>query len=145
VGFPGETDADFRELIEFVEQAQFDRLGAFAYSPQEGTRGAEYADDVSDELKRERLEELIELQRAVSAERLARFVGRETTVLVDRVADALDPEPAGATHVGRVAWQADDVDGVTYVARGGWAEPGRFVRVRLTGSEDYDFQAVALA
>jgi ribosomal protein S12 methylthiotransferase len=145
VGFPGETDEDFQELIEFVEQAQFDRLGAFPYSPQEGTRGAEYADDVPDELKRDRVEQLLELQRAISAERLARFVGRETDVLVDRVADPLELGAGGATHVGRVAWQADDVDGVTYVTHGGWTEAGRFVRARVTGSEDYDFHATAVA
>jgi len=141
VGFPGETDGDFRELLAFLEEAQFDRLGAFAYSPQEGTRAVQYADDVPDVVKRERLEELLEVQRAISAERLARFVGREVGVLVDRVAD---PDESGATHVGRVPWQADDVDGVTYVEQGGWVEPGCFVRTRLTGSEDYDFRAVAL-
>ena len=144
VGFPGETDADFRELLAFVDEAQFDRLGAFAYSPQDGTRAAVFPDDVPDDVKRDRLEELLELQRAVSAERLARFVGRETAVLVDRVADPLEPDLGGATHIGRVPWQADDVDGVTYVAQGGWASAGTFVRVRLTGSEDYDFRAVAL-
>ena len=141
VGFPGETDGDFRELVAFLEEAQFDRLGAFAYSPQEGTRAAQYADDVPDAVKRDRLEELLEVQRAISGERLTRFVGREVPVLVDRVAD---PDESGATHVGRVPWQADDVDGVTYVEQGGWTEPGRFVQARLTASEDYDFRAVAL-
>ncbi|HET7791287.1 MAG TPA: 30S ribosomal protein S12 methylthiotransferase RimO [Gemmatimonadales bacterium] len=145
VGFPGETDEDFRALLSFLEEAQFDRLGAFSYSPQEGTRGAEYQDDVPDAVKRDRLEELLEVQRAISAERLGRFVGREVSVLVDRVADPLDQEMAGATHVGRVPWQADDVDGVTYVTAGGWADVGSFVPVRLTDSEDYDFRAVALA
>lgn len=142
VGFPGETDAMFRELLTFLEEIQFDRLGAFAYSPQEGTRAVQHADDVPDELKRERLEELLEVQRAISAERLVRFVGREVPVLVDRVADPLD---GGATHVGRVAWQADDVDGVTYLSGGGWAGVGAFVPARLIESEDYDFRAVALA
>ncbi len=141
VGFPGETEAEYRELLAFLEEAQFDRLGAFAYSPQDGTRGMQYPDDVPDELKRERLEELIEVQRAISGERLARFVGREVDVLVDRVADPLD---GGATHVGRVQWQADDVDGVTALANGGWAQPGTFVRARLVASADYDFEAVAL-
>src|SRR5213596_1956775 len=140
VGFPGETDGDFRELLAFLEEAQFDRLGAFAYSPQDGTRAMQYEDDVPDEVKRDRLEELLEVQRAISAERLARFVGREADVLVDRVAD---PQDGGATHVGRVQWQADDVDGVTYVAQGGWAEPGTFLKVRLADSEDYDFRGVA--
>jgi ribosomal protein S12 methylthiotransferase len=141
VGFPGETDGEFRELLAFLEEAQFDRLGAFSYSPQDGTRAMAYPDDVPDEVKRDLLEELLEMQRAISAERLTRYVGREAQVLVDRVAD---PDEDQATHVGRVPWQADDVDGVTYVAAGGWAVPGRFVPVRVTASEDYDFRAVAL-
>jgi ribosomal protein S12 methylthiotransferase len=141
VGFPGETDEEFRALLAFLEEAQFDRLGAFAYSPQEGTRAVQYEDDVPDYVKRERLEELVEVQRAISGERLARFVGREVEVLVDRIGE---PDEHGATHVGRVQWQADDVDGVTYLAQGGWAEVGTFVRARVTESEDYDFQAVAL-
>jgi len=145
VGFPGETDDDFRALLAFLEEAQFDRLGAFAYSPQEGTRATQYPDDVPDEVKRERLEELLELQRAISAERLGRFVGREVSVLVDRLSDPLVDDLQGATHVGRVQWQADDVDGVTYLSQGGWAEVGSFVPARLTGSEDYDFRAVPLA
>ena len=142
VGFPGETESEFRELLGFLEEAQFDRLGAFAYSPQDGTRAMQYPDDVPEEVKRERLEELLEVQRAISAERLSRFVGREVPVLVDRLADPID---SGATHVGRVPWQADDVDGVTYLGEGGWAGPGSFVRARLTESLDYDFRAVALA
>jgi ribosomal protein S12 methylthiotransferase len=141
VGFPGETDQDFRTLLEFLEEAQFDRLGAFAYSPQEGTRATVYPDDVPDAVKRDRLEELLEVQRAISAERLARFVGREALVLVDGVAD---PDADGTTHVGRVPWQADDVDGVTHLERGGWGAPGSLVRARITASEDYDFRAVAL-
>jgi len=138
VGFPGETDDDFRALVEFLEEAQFDRLGAFAYSPQEGTRAMQFPDDVPDYVKQERLAEVLELQRAISAERLERFVGREVDVLVD----ALEQED-GIT-AGRVQWQADDVDGVTYLERGGWAQPGDFVRARIIGSEDYDFQAAAL-
>ncbi|HYK82528.1 MAG TPA: 30S ribosomal protein S12 methylthiotransferase RimO [Gemmatimonadales bacterium] len=144
VGFPGETDADFRELLLFLEEAQFDRVGAFAYSPQEGTRAVAYADDVPEEVKRERLEELLEVQRAISAERLARFVGRDVAVLVDGTADG-DTAPGGVTHVGRVRWQADDVDGVTYIERGGGATPGSFVPARIAASGDYDFRAVALA
>jgi ribosomal protein S12 methylthiotransferase len=143
VGFPGETDEDFRALLAFLEEAQFDRLGAFAYSPQEGTRAVQYPDDVPDAVKRDRLEELLEVQRAISGERLARFVEREVDVLVDRVSDP-DEQGGGATHIGRVQWQADDVDGVTYLAQGGWAEAGSFVRARVTECEDYDFRAVAL-
>jgi len=131
-----------RIVLEFLEEAQFDRLGAFAYSPQEGTRAVTYPDDVPEGVKRDRLEELLEVQRAISAERLGRFVGRDVSVLVDRLADPDDD--AGSTHVGRVVWQADDVDGVTYLAQGGWARPGSFLPARLIASEDYDFKAVAL-
>ncbi|HET8712105.1 MAG TPA: 30S ribosomal protein S12 methylthiotransferase RimO [Gemmatimonadales bacterium] len=138
VGFPGETDDDFRALLAFLEEAQFDRMGAFAYSPQAGTRAVQYEDDVDDVVKQERLAEIVEVQRSISAERLERFVGREVDVLVD----ALEPE--NGVKAGRVQWQADDVDGVTYLERGGWARPGDFVRARITASEDYDFQAAAL-
>ncbi len=139
VGFPGETDEDFRTLTAFAEEAAFERLGVFTYSEQEGTRAAAYADDVPDAVKRERQEELVELQRAISEDRLGRFVGRETEVLVDEVADPVDD---GITHVGRTPWQADDVDGVTHLRRGGWARPGTFVPVRIEDNRDYDFDAV---
>jgi len=138
VGFPGETDDDFRALLEFLEEAQFDRMGAFAYSPQEGTRAMQYEDDVDDLVKQERLAEIVEVQRSISAERLERFVGREVDVLVDGL------EEESGVKAGRVQWQADDVDGVTYLERGGWAQPGEFVRACITASEDYDFQAAAL-
>ncbi|MFQ5703944.1 MAG: 30S ribosomal protein S12 methylthiotransferase RimO [Gemmatimonadales bacterium] len=139
VGFPGETDGDFETLCEFASEMEFERLGVFTYSPQEGTRGAEYDDDVPDVVKRARQEELLEIQRTISEDRLSRYVGNETEVLVDRVAD---PDEEGFTHVGRVKWQADDVDGVTYVRRGGWARPGDFVRVKLEDNVDFDFHGV---
>jgi ribosomal protein S12 methylthiotransferase len=142
VGFPGETDDDFRQLCDFAEEIGFERLGVFTYSAQEGTRAATYPDDVPDEVKRARQDELTEIQRAISGERLARYVGKTTEVLVDQVAD---PDGDGATHVGRVMWQADDVDGVTYLAGGGWARPGDFVTATVVDSEDYDFRAAALA
>jgi ribosomal protein S12 methylthiotransferase len=138
VGFPGESEEDFRALLAFLEEAQFDRMGAFAYSPQEGTRAWNYEDDVNDDVKKDRLEEIVEVQRSISAERLERFVGREVEVLIDEL------EQENGVKVGRVKWQADDVDGVTYLERGGWAQPGDFVRARITASEDYDFQAAAL-
>jgi ribosomal protein S12 methylthiotransferase len=143
VGFPGETDDDFRALCDLAAELTFERLGVFTYSAQEGTRAAELDDDVPDDVKRARQDELVELQHGITEERLGRFVGREVDILVDEV---LAPDEAsGATHVGRVAWQADDVDGVTWVRTGGWARPGDFVRARLEGNEDYDFRAVALA
>ncbi|MFL5528885.1 MAG: 30S ribosomal protein S12 methylthiotransferase RimO, partial [Gemmatimonadaceae bacterium] len=84
VGFPGETDAQFEEMLEFLQEMQFERVGAFTYSPQEGTRAAEYADDVHDAVKRERLERLSELQRAITAEKYESRTGRTALALVDR-------------------------------------------------------------
>ena len=142
VGFPGETEEDFAELRDFADEIGFERLGVFTYSEQEGTRALQYPDDVPDDVKRERQEELLDLQRMISEERLGRYVGRETDVLIESMTD---PDDGGATHVGRVMWQADDVDGVTMLVRGGWAKPGEFVRSRIEECLDYDFRAVALS
>src|SRR5919202_73783 len=102
VGFPGETEDDVRELVDFLEETRFDRVGVFAYSPQEGTRAVAYGDDVPDEVKRERLERVTELQRAITAERYERHLGRTVRALVDRVepGDAGEPPRAEA----RVPW-----------------------------------------
>jgi ribosomal protein S12 methylthiotransferase len=137
VGFPGETDEDFETLLAFLEETQFDRVGAFTYSPQEGTRAAELSDDVPDSVKRERLERLNELQRFVSAERNEARLDRAVTVLIDRVED-------GELQA-RSKWQADDIDGVTFV-RGGDGDPqlapGALVEVRLNEVvDDVDFDA----
>jgi ribosomal protein S12 methylthiotransferase len=140
VGFPGETAEDFRILCDFAGEMAFERMGVFVYSAQEGTSAATLSDDVPQDTKRARQEELLELSRSISEDRLGRFVGRDTEVLIDRVAE---PDEVGFTHVGRVKWQADDVDGLTYVARGGWAEPGDFVEVRTCDIRDYDFIAEA--
>ncbi len=137
VGFPGETGDDHRALLEFLEELQFDRVGAFAYSAQEGTRAAALPDDVPDGLKQERLAEVLELQRAISAERLQRLVGRETDVLVDGPAHPDDPGLA----VGRTVWQADDVDGCTHLTGAPAPGAGRFVRARITEALDYDLVA----
>ncbi len=142
VGFPGETEDDYRVLCDFAREIEFERLGVFTYSPQEGTRAAEYVDDVPEPDKRARQDDLLELQRTISEDRLARYVGMDTEVLIDGIAE---PDETGATHIGRVKWQADDVDGLTYVERGGWSEPGDFVSVTIRENEDYDFRAVARA
>jgi len=134
VGFPGETDADYEMLLEFLEEIQFDRVGAFTYSPQEGTRAAELEDDVAESLKLERLERLNELQRLITAERYEARLGRTVRALVDRV----DDEQTQA----RTVWQADDIDGVTYVVDARDVTPGSFVEVRLdTVVDDVDFAA----
>jgi ribosomal protein S12 methylthiotransferase len=132
VGFPGETEEDFGELLELLEELRFDRVGAFAYSPQEGTRAAALPDDVPDEVKRERLERLTELQRAITAERYEGRLGGAVPALVDRAAAGDAPAEA------RVPWQADDIDGVTYLDVD--APPGAFVEVALSEVvDDYSY------
>jgi ribosomal protein S12 methylthiotransferase len=133
VGFPGETEAEFSELLEFLEETPLERVGVFTYSPQEGTRAYEMADDVPDEVKRERAERVEQLQRQVTAERYDRMVGRVVRGMLDRVAVAGEPAQA------RIYAQADDIDGVTWVDT--VAGPGSLIDVLLSGvSDDYDFQ-----
>lgn len=136
VGFPGETEADFEQLLDFLEETQFERVGAFTYSPQEGTRAHEMVDDVPEPVKRERLDRLTELQRSITAERYERRIGTTVRLLVDRAGAGDDPAQA------RAPWQADDVDGVTWVHTD--ASPGSFVEARVDDVvDDYDFHATA--
>jgi ribosomal protein S12 methylthiotransferase len=137
VGFPGETEQDFESLLEFLEEVQFDRVGAFTYSPQEGTRAFDLDDDVPEDVKRERLERLTELQLAITAERYDRRIGHTVQAIVDRAADE-----SGIAEA-RTVWQADDIDGVTRVRTD--ARPGTILDVRIDAVEnDYDFEATAL-
>jgi ribosomal protein S12 methylthiotransferase len=134
VGFPGETEEQFEELVDFLEEIRFERVGAFTYSPQEGTRAAQYADDVHETVKRERLERLTEVQRRITADRYAARIGRRSVALVDRV----DVE-RGISEA-RLPWQADDIDGVTYIDEP--LAPGTIVEVAVEEVlDDYDFQA----
>ena len=141
VGFPGETDDDFREMLDLVEEVQFDYLGAFPYSIEEDTLAGTMPDQVPDSLKRERLEELLELQRSITLERNEARVGRVVTVLVDRMTgrDTEMPgiDPRGA--VGRTAGQALEIDGVVYIEHAPGLTAGQFVTVELTGAMDQDF------
>ena len=132
VGFPGETESQFNELLDFLEEIRFERVGAFTYSPQEGTRAAELHDDVPDAIKRERLERLTELQRAITADRYEERVGHVARAIVDRQTES-------GSHA-RLAWQADDIDGITSLDES--LSPGSFVDVAVEEVvEDYDFRA----
>jgi ribosomal protein S12 methylthiotransferase len=134
VGFPGETEGDFEQLCDLLEEMRFERVGAFTYSPQEGTAAARMEDDVPMPVKRDRLERLTELQRAITAERYERHIGRTIHAIVDRVGD-VPGEVAG-----RTIWQADDIDGITHLR--GSAPPGAIVDCVITDVvDDYDFAA----
>ncbi|MFI5318455.1 MAG: 30S ribosomal protein S12 methylthiotransferase RimO [Myxococcota bacterium] len=137
VGFPGETDADFAELLEFVRWARFDRVGVFRYSDEEGTAGLALTDKVPRKLARERYRALTKLQAGILAEKLAARIGEEDLALVDA--------PIGRDKAqARLASQAPEIDGVTFV-RGKSLHAGDLVRVRLTHvKQGVDLEADAL-
>jgi len=137
VGFPGETDADFDELLRFIDEAELDRVGCFVYSPVDGATANALADHVPAEVAAERQRRFMERQAEVSRRRLARLVGRTLTVLVDQAG------PEGL--VARGPMDAPEIDGVVRVAvaAGGAPKfkPGQFLKVRVTGTDHYDLAA----
>jgi ribosomal protein S12 methylthiotransferase len=137
VGFPGETDADFEQLLEFVRWARFDRVGVFRYSDEEGTAGAELPGKVPRKLARERYRALTKLQASILAEKLTARVGEEDIALVDA---AIGRDKTQA----RLASQAPEIDGFTFV-HGKNLRAGDLVRVRITGvKQGVDLEADAL-
>jgi len=133
-GFPGETEAEFQELLSFLEEAQLDRVGCFAYSPVEGATANALPDPVPEEVREERRARFMEVQAAISREKLRAKVGRTMDVLVDEV--------AGRKAVARSAADAPEIDGVVHV-RGApqGTRAGDKIRVRITGSNDHDLTA----
>ena len=137
VGFPGETDADFREMLELLDEIQFERVGAFTYSVEEGTRAADMDGQIDQQVMNERLEELMELQRGISFDKNAALIGQTMTALVDRVIHD-DPE-FGA--VARTVGQALDVDGVTNIRKADALAVGSLIDVEIVDALDYDLVA----
>ena len=132
-GFPGETEAEFEELLEFLTEAQLDRVGCFAYSPVEGASANTLSDPVPEELREERRDRLMAHQQAISAARLLRKVGTTQTVLLDSV----QPE----TAIGRTSADAPEIDGVVRISGSERLKAGDFVQVRITGADEYDLFA----
>ena len=132
VGFPGETEEDFEELKEFVQKARFDRMGAFAYSEEEGTYAAEtYEDSIPQEVKQARLDELMALQQEISADLSQAKVGQELKVIIDR--------KEGDYYIGRTQFDSPEVDPEVLIkANGERLFSGRFYRVRITNADDFD-------
>ncbi|MEI7843738.1 MAG: 30S ribosomal protein S12 methylthiotransferase RimO [Gallionellaceae bacterium] len=129
VGFPGETEQEFEELLEFIEEAQLDRVGAFKYSPVEGALANELPDHIDPDVQEDRLARLMYLQEDISAEKLAKKVGKTMRVLVD------DVDEQGS--VARSAADAPEIDGLVYID-GHELEVGEFVTVRITDSDEHD-------
>ncbi len=131
-GFPGETEAQHEELLDFVEEMKFDRLGVFPYSREEGTPAAVMPDQIPEEVKQERYDELMSLQQEIAFDAAAQMPGRELDVLIEgKVAD----EDA---YVGRTYRDAPDVDGLIFIETDEELMTGDFVRARVTGAREYD-------
>ena len=133
VGFPGETEEDLRELLDFVKEIRFDRLGAFAYSKEEGTEAAQMPDQVPEEVKKARVGTLMRLQKRISRSLSKEKVGREVSAMVEgRLTDEED------TYAARTEADAPDVDGYIFIHSDRELLTGDIVRVRVTSAEDYD-------
>ena len=131
-GFPGETAEEHEELVDFVDQMEFDRLGVFTYSPEEDTPAADLPDQIEEEVKQERQAEIMELQQEIAFENAEAMVGREVLVLIEgRVADE-------NAYVGRTYRDAPGVDGMIFVETGELLLSGDFARVKVTGALEYD-------
>ena len=130
VGFPGEGEEEFEELLDFVREQRFERMGAFAYSEEDDTWAAKnLSDDIPQETKQARLDRLMELQQEIAYQRNLEMVGQTVRVLIDRV--------EGDTRIGRTQWDSPEVDPEIYV-KGSDAEPGEFINVKITGAEPFE-------
>ena len=130
VGFPGEGEEEFEELLDFVREQRFERMGAFAYSEEDDTWAAKnLSDDIPQETKQARLDRLMELQQEIAYQRNLEMVGQTVRVLTDRV--------EGDTRIGRTQWDSPEVDPEIYV-KGSDAEPGEFINVKITGAEPFE-------
>jgi len=134
VGFPGETEAEFKELLDWLEAAELDRVGAFKYSPVEGARANYVAQHVAAEIQEERLARFMEMAQRISAARLAARVGRTEQVLVDAV--------EGNVAIARSRGDAPEIDGIVRVNRGGKLAVGEFATVKIRAADNYDLEAL---
>ncbi|MDH5731544.1 MAG: 30S ribosomal protein S12 methylthiotransferase RimO [Gammaproteobacteria bacterium] len=136
VGFPGETDAEFNELLDFIEAADLDRVGAFAYSPVEGAQANQLENPIDPELQQERLSQFFELQTEISAKKLATKVGRTLHVMIDGAED---------DHLlGRTRYDAPEVDGIVVINTQQNINAGEIVQVKITHSDEHDLWAELL-
>jgi ribosomal protein S12 methylthiotransferase len=140
VGFPGETEAEFQELLDFLDAAQLDRVGAFAYSPVEGAKANELADPVPPEIQQERLARFMAKQAEISTQRLKNKIGSVQEVLIDDIDDE--------GIVARSFADAPDIDGMVFVSTsaipGGKEKIGDIIKVRITDSDEHDLWAVKI-
>ena len=131
VGFPGESDDDFNQLVDFIKDIKFDKLGVFEYSKEEGTRAASLDEQIFDSIKEERKNEIMAIQSEISAEILSKKIGKKLEILIE---EEVDEE----NYIGRTYMDSPEIDGVTYVHSDKNLEIGSFVQVNVVDSLDYD-------
>jgi ribosomal protein S12 methylthiotransferase RimO len=132
IGFPGETDREFKELLAFLEDTRFEKLGAFIYSPEEGSRAFKFPRQVPDSVKNQRFDEVMKLQQKISADINKSYMGKTVSVLIDEQMDGEDNKYAGRTE-----GDAPEVDGCVYVSGKG-IKVGEFYKVKITDTLEYD-------
>jgi ribosomal protein S12 methylthiotransferase len=138
VGFPGETEADFQMMLDWLDEAQLDRVGCFKFEPVEGAKANDLPGAVPEDVKEERWHRLMAAQQKISAARLKRFVGREIDVLVDHV------DAKKGVAVARSKADAPEIDGVVKVKNAKAARAGEFLKVRVDKADAYDLHATAI-
>src|SRR3989338_509813 len=131
VGFPGETEKEFSELLSFVKEEQFERLGVFRYSREEGTAAFDYSNPVPDKIKEERFDAIMQAQQEISNRLNQKFLAQELEVLIDE-------QDSDGTYLGRLSIEAPEVDGLVYVKTAQHLESGTFVKARITATYEYD-------
>ncbi len=130
VGYPGETDAQYEELLHFLADNPFDRLGAFTYSPEEGTPASDFPNQIPEELKQERYDRLMSMQQEISRKRNQRWIGKELLYLIE--------ETGFEGTFGRTVREAPDADGLVKIAPHYTDEPGKYIPIRIIGADAYD-------
>jgi ribosomal protein S12 methylthiotransferase len=138
VGFPGETEADFEQLCDFVEQTRFEHMGVFAYSPEEGTAAARMPDQIDEQVKQDRVDILMKAQMQINAEENEKKIGKRVRVLVE------DFDPVSEAHFGRSAADAPEIDGKVYFKAARRVAPGSMIDVKVQDVLDYDLYGVGI-
>jgi ribosomal protein S12 methylthiotransferase len=130
VGFPSETDAEFKELLRFIEEVRFERLGCFIYSREEGTRAYKMKGQIPKKVKEDRFNQVMSMQQEISRQLNSRFLGKTLDVLIE--------EKEGDCYIGRSQYDAPEVDGMVYVNSSRLLSPGDFVKAQITDTLEYD-------
>jgi len=134
VGFPNETLVAFKKLLFFLKEIEFDHLGVFKYSPEEGTLASKWKDRVPEEMKEQRYQEVMELQKQIAHEKHRNYIGKEQPVFIEKLEE-------GCVGIGRTPWQAPEIDGQVYITKGAFSL-GEIKKVKIVDADDYDLIGV---